>query len=488
MKFVVIIVSVIVVAAAIVAIWPQSKKPRIGSFWDVVRNPDALPDLAQRHKDIDVIASKMSGSEDQIAELVNYFVFEAQSSSDAWTERQTIARLGEEAYPPALEILRDASARKKLVVLTEHEDSLPEAPINRLCEIFDQDAPPPEAADLLAPFLESDSDEIRKSVALIIGSVGSAESIPDLRQVLQDEDEYVKSYALMGIQRAIQGGRIAPSSRDEFYEMVAAMWPGDTSFSVCDSIPQILLQLNRDRAIERLLRPDLFTAQFEPAWRILQAFDEESVRVPRPRLLTLIDEASTEPIESPMGSILEGALSLLGEHRMEEDLPTLERLVDHANEDVSRGAIKGLYKYHRYFDVIRDPWEVVQSDGWDALTEAEKHSWAIRELDGEVNNGGFAQYYFNSSGNHWQDALSGLAAIGAEKHHQLVAATVERFGTDPPSSKRDIRNAQLAEVVHNTEDPFSAQDTAWYKTKDESLDRLMFRYNLATMETRQKTE
>ena len=489
MKTAIIILSIVVIGVVVAAVWTGSKGTEINSFWDVVRNPDAMPDLDQFHKDVENSARAISGSEEEVAELVDFFVFEAKSSDDAWTEKRIIATLGEKTYPKALEILRDGSTHDRLVVLTGVEDSLPEAPICRLAEIFDQDAPPPpDAAVLLSPFLRSESAEIRKSVALIIGSVGSAQSLPDLERAVKDEDEYVKSYALMGIQRAISGERIDQSEKSQFYELVAGMWPEDTSFNVCDSIPQILLSLDRERAIERLLEPDLFTAKFGPVWRILEAFSEESVEIPRTRLLTLIDEASKEPIEYPMDNILEGALSLLGRHRIEEDIPTLERLVDHPNEDVSRGAIKGLYSYHRYFDVIRNPWDVLEADGWGALTQAEKHICAIEELDAEVNNGGFAQYYFNSAGNHWKDALSGLEAIGATKRHKIMATAIDKFGQPEPSSDRDSRNDQLSKIVRKKEDPFNGQDSAWYETEGEPLDQLMFRYNLANMRGRNKAE
>lgn len=446
-----------------------------------------MPDLDQFHKEVEDRASAISGSAEEIARLVDFFVFEAESSDEAWTEKRIIAKLGEKAYPRALEILRDESAHERLVVLTGDEDSLPEAPICRLAEVFDQDAPPPpEAAPLLSPFLQSESPEIRKSVALIIGSIGSAQSLPDLQRAIRDEDDYVKSYALMGIERAISGERIAPSEKSRFYDLVAGMWPEDTTFNVCRSIPRILLGLDRARAVVRLLEPDLFTASFEPVWRILEVLAEESVAIPRARLLTLIEEAGREPIEYPLDNVMEGALSLLGQHRVDEDLPTLERLVDHPNEDVSRGAVKGLYSHHRYFEVIRNPWDVVEADGWDALTTAEKHICAIEELDGEVKNGGFAQYYFNPAGNHWKEALEGLAAIGAGKRHQIMASTIEKFGHTAPSAGRDARNSQLAKIVRRKEDPFHEQDTAWYKTDGEPLDRLMFRYNLANMQGREK--
>jgi hypothetical protein len=420
-----------------------------------------------------------------VAKLVRYFVFEAPSSDAAWTEKQTLAKLGEEAYPAALEILRDPSLREKLVVLTKREHSLPEAPINRLCQIFDlRTPPPPEAVELLAPFLESDSREIKESAALIIGSVGSEASLPYLRRALTAENEGVRTYALYGIGRAISGGRIDQALRGSYFDMLAAIWPEDTAYEVSRSVPLFLLQLDRDRAVERLLSPELFTTEFKSVYRILEAFARESVEVPRPRLLPLIEQAGKEPIGYPMDYVLEEALAFLGKYRMQEDLPTLERFVDHANEQVARGAIDGLYTYHRHHEVVRDPWELWENAGWDALTEVEKHICAITELDSEVANGGFAQYYFNSSGDHWRDALRGLSAIGAEKHRRIMAATVRKFGDAPPSSKRDTRTSQLSKLVRKKEDPFDEQDSAWFKAG--SLDALIFRYNLANTEGRRK--
>lgn len=489
MKTGAIIISVIVVGAAILFFWSRSRRQKIDSFWDVVRNPDAMPDLDKFHREVDEAATSLSGSSTEIAQLVDFFVFEAKTSRDAWTELRILAKLGSEAYPRALEILRDPSMKEHLTVLKEHENSLPEGPINRLCKIFDQDAPPPEeAATLLAPYLRSESDVIRKSAALIIGSIASPDSLPDLRRALTDEDEYVRSYALMGIQRAIVGDRIKASSKDDFFALVGDMWPDDTSFNVCDSIPLILLKLDRDRAIDYLLSDELFSVRFRPVWRILEAFREESVDVPRTRLLTIIADAGKEPLEYPMDKVLEEALPLLGAHRNEEDLAMLGRLLDHSNEGVSRGATEALYQFHRFYESIRDPWDVVEKSGWHALTVAEKHILAIEQLDAEVNNGGFAQYYFNSSGDHWQDAHDGLAAIGAERRQRLMLATIETFGDVKPAADRNTRTSQLSKIVRKKEDPFNEQDSAWYKIEDENLDRLIFNYNLANLEGRGKAE
>jgi HEAT repeat protein len=492
MKTAAITISLLLIVAATLLFWSRSKRREINSFWDVVRNPEAMSDLDEFHQEVDDSTASLSGSPTKVAALVDYFVFEAKSSDDAWTELRTLAKLGSESYPRALAILRDPALKSRLTVLAEQENSLSlrEAPINRLCEIFDQDAPPPrEAAALLAPYLRSDSDEIRKSAALIIASIGSADSLPDLRRALTDQDEYVRSYALMGIERALTGDRIDASSKEQFFALVADMWPGDTSFAACDDIPQVLLKLDRDRATSYLLSDELFSVGFPPVWRILEALNEESVEVPRARILTIIEGANQEPLKYPMDNVLEQALPLLGAHHNEEDLPMIERLLEHENKDVSRGATEALYRYHRYHDQIRDPRRVIKERGWNALTPAEKHVCAIEQLDAEVKNGGFAQYYFNSSGDNWQDALEGLEKIGAEERHRVMLATIEKFGDSKPAADRDARTSQLSGVVRHKEDPFSEQDKAWYGLEDEKLDRLIFKYNLANQEGRgKKTE
>lgn len=122
------------------------------------------------------------------------------------------------------------------------------------------------------------------------------------------------------------------------------------------------------------------------------------------------------------------------------------------------------------------------------LLQLPKSTSAIQDLDNEVNNGGFAQYYFNSSVEHWQCAQKRLAAIGAQKRLQLMSATVERFSPSTPSTDHNIRVSQLSTKVLEEDDPFNKQDRAWNRTDDEHLDQLMLKFNLANLDGRWKAE
>ena len=55
----------------------------------------------------------------------------------------------------------------------------------------------------------------------------------------------------------------------------------------------------------------------------------------------------------------------------------------------------------------------ISPNGFDALSEHEKLYYAVGLLQLEVNNGGFDQYFFNSSSSHYQFAEKGLIALGA---------------------------------------------------------------------------
>jgi hypothetical protein len=482
-------IGLAVLVVLIATVWVRHRNAPIRSFWDLVRNPSKGPDFNRMRADVAEHAARIADSPAEIAKLVDQFVFEAASSDSAWHEKKVLAALGEKAFPRALQILQDESLFPRLVQLAE-TDHLPEAPINRLCDLLDQEVPPPRAAaPLLARFLDSPSEEIRRGAALAIGSIGSEDSLADLRKALSDPDEYVRGIALIGLNRAIEGDRIGEPAKGLFFDAVASMWPADTAFNVCDYIPKILLKLDRSRAIERLMGRELFTPQFKPLWRILEAFKKENVSVPIESLLSLIGEIRKQPPSYPFGNMLGQALALLGSHRNPEDLETLEHFVGDREENIAEGAVEGLRRYYNLDETLRDPWEVVEQLGWEALTPAEKHLCAVETLNDEVNNGGFAQYYFNSSGDHWADALAGLEAMGAVQHAELVRDTLRSFPDGRPSKHHGTRNEQLAKIARKEEQPFNkVQDQAWYGLKDENLGALSFRYSLANLAGRQINE
>lgn len=59
-------------------------------------------------------------------------------------------------------------------------------------------------------------------------------------------------------------------------------------------------------------------------------------------------------------------------------------------------------------------------DGFEGLSEPEKRYFAVGVLEREVYNGGFHQYFFNSSGGYYDYALLGLQEINAPQSLGLL--------------------------------------------------------------------
>lgn len=81
--------------------------------------------------------------------------------------------------------------------------------------------------------------------------------------------------------------------------------------------------------------------------------------------------------------------------------------------------------------------------GYERLSRPEKLFVCLWGLEGEVNNGGFHQYYFNSSGDHALDTEEFLKAIGANHTADLVKQANALFGAAGPSPERFVRQKQL---------------------------------------------
>lgn len=494
MKKLAIVVLVTAASASGLLLWKKTttlpdtkiKASESPSSKAVAQKPGKMSAAEQREKKLAETAKALENSPAELAKFVDRYVF-THGRHGGWDERAILAQLGDKAYPRALEILKDPALREKL--LTEKSlEFMPslETPLARLCRIFDlKAAPPQEAPALLAPHLASKHHKIRQTAAFVIASSGQVKFFPELERALKDEDAQVRSDALWGIQKAISGGRIDPAHSGRYYELVAPMLQTDPDFQAADRVPSLVLQLDKKRGTARLLENDVFTARFEPVWRILQAFNTEKVEVPRDRLLALLEEASKLPLDFPMDVVLEETLALLGKLRNPDDLPVLERYLEHSDEQVCMGAVTGLFSYHRHYETLRTPSDAEESLGWDALTPVEKHILAVRQLDGQVKNGGFSQYYFNPSGDKWKLALEGLKAMGATERVLLMEETLAKFPKSSPSSDRDLRQRQLDMIERKQEYSFSKQDKAWYKSK-EPLVRFVYRYDRANPKGREK--
>ena len=69
----------------------------------------------------------------------------------------------------------------------------------------------------------------------------------------------------------------------------------------------------------------------------------------------------------------------------------------------------------------------------------------------EVNNGGHDQFYYNSTGIVWPDALKAFRELGHSEVVAIINASVNRLGGNP-SLDREKRQEQLEQLKPNFED------------------------------------
>jgi hypothetical protein len=91
--------------------------------------------------------------------------------------------------------------------------------------------------------------------------------------------------------------------------------------------------------------------------------------------------------------------------------------------------------------------------GFASLTGAEQAYYAIRVLLGEVYNGGFDQYFFNGSADHYSVAVEALSEIGAMQTLALVLEAKDAlFGSHDVPPTEAGRHAMLPSMIETDDD------------------------------------
>lgn len=110
---------------------------------------------------------------------------------------------------------------------------------------------------------------------------------------------------------------------------------------------------------------------------------------------------------------------------------------------------------------------------FDALTTPEQVFRAIWELEAEVNNGGFGQYYYNTSGDTAFCVVEALKAIGANNAAQLVERANAVFTDSKPPRDRDEREVQLDSMTPGQDEMLEDLSTEFFEYPD-NLTELLY--------------
>jgi len=90
----------------------------------------------------------------------------------------------------------------------------------------------------------------------------------------------------------------------------------------------------------------------------------------------------------------------------------------------------------------------------------------VEELEAEINNGGFDQFFFNTSGDRTAEIIIALSSIGAVHTATIVKAACAKFPGGIPPKDKDVRQ-ELLEQISPDSDAFEEEDEAFLEYKDD---------------------
>lgn len=102
--------------------------------------------------------------------------------------------------------------------------------------------------------------------------------------------------------------------------------------------------------------------------------------------------------------------------------------------------------------------EQIYNEGLKEFTENQKFVFAIEWYLTEVNNGGHGQFFSNSTGIVWRDALNRFQKLGLNENYRILKAAADSIGGNP-SLDREEREKQLDKY----DEDFDTLDNSFYE-------------------------
>jgi hypothetical protein len=120
-------------------------------------------------------------------------------------------------------------------------------------------------------------------------------------------------------------------------------------------------------------------------------------------------------------------------------------------------------------------WAREAAGGFEALSAAEQVFLCVWNLEAEVNNGGFEQFYTNSAGDNAAATVKALREIGATEVAAIAEEANHVFPPPGPPADRTDRAVALARLGDVADGAFDALDERFYH-HTENLDDLLLRF------------
>lgn len=409
--------------------------------------------------------------------ITEYIFFDPKGSED-WRPSVILSNLEDKTHPIVLQILKNKEMYRHLVYIGEDE-RMGNSPFKRACKIL-RNTTVDNYVSIMSPFAECSLKYIRADAILEISKTGDIDSLPYIRQALSSNDYMEQEYATMGMSFVLKQDKATPEFKNELYSIIydliqlGGFTPNDSEL--------LLYQLSPEKAKAYFLTDEMFNAENFNLNSILGVLAGAGEQVPREKIKSLIASLETKPEFYPYPDAIGKAVLLLGCQKQPEDREYIEDFMNHSNHEIASGASEGLLALLGISDVSSRIWEIQKESGFESLNQHQQYYSAVLVCDAEVRNGGFAQYYYNSSGDRWPVALAGFEAMGLVNHQQVLMKSLENFGTDGPSTDNVTRREQLDKLFESDESNLGSLDIDYYDV-EEVVEVYMTRFVLAYPES-----
>jgi hypothetical protein len=451
------IIAVILIAAWY---WTNRHQDERGGFRDWVKNLAwqewSAKNAAEEQRQLEQLTVPDDMPESEIRALVERLL---EVDTDRFTMRR-LQLLGERAVPALLTALKDPRFLRD-----KKTDSWVERlPLEKVMNLLNPFAPA-EAVPALVPLLRHKDYNFRKTAAFALGNIGSDACIEPMTAALADEDDYVRSNAMTGIQSGLEAKRGTPRFLEAMFERIVPLLERSDS-TVGGEAPVTLLQIDRAKAISVLLGERYFTAANRELHYILRALNAGKVPVPANRLERLIQELKPKSKDYPFDYSYGEALVTLARTGGPSAEKILREALQSENERVGEDAARALCITNGIPEPMDFVYGRLKEVGFDRLTQPQQTVYALSILDAEVCNGGFSQYFVNSSGNQASEALRGLELVGAKQTLKIVREAFQQFGPNGPPRDRQQRASQLAALTKTQDAALDRLNSEYYKSPD----------------------
>jgi hypothetical protein len=109
----------------------------------------------------------------------------------------------------------------------------------------------------------------------------------------------------------------------------------------------------------------------------------------------------------------------------------------------------------------------------DRLNESQKAILIVENLEREINNGGFNQFYWNSSGNYANETIDALIKIGANKTAEIVKKANSEFKNGIVPKDREKRQDELELIEDKAKENWNNLDSEFYEYNDDLTELLI---------------